>query len=261
MAEHFAFDASRMTTQDLEFLIRALQSDRYASEALRLKREIRYESALPLMLRAVEGKENTNEICFWLWELGKLYVQMLRLDEAESVYRRLLTEACRYYDIDLTEFTTEYCAVLSGMKSQKLTYGNYVQLRDLVLKPQLNGQEGVIRGLHPNGRFLVDVNSSVVLVRRENFSHALRVVQLSMTKDFEDVLVIIGTTLAGQRCATVRVEAGRLSAKVLRAEVAKQMGCVLGTLKLVLLPGGEVIEDGTSNDERLLLAADSVGNL
>ncbi len=58
-----------------------------------------------------------------------------------------------------------------------MTYGTCVQLHDLASKPQLNGQEGVIRGKQTSGRYLVEVNSSMVLLQRKNFSHAMRVVQ------------------------------------------------------------------------------------
>ena len=224
-------------------------------DAQRLQRKGDYERALPFMLRSVALREGTHTICLSLSELADLYLEMLQLDKAEATCRRMLKEAHRYDEVNQTRIANECLNDISKARALELTYGTCVQLHDLVSKPQLNGQEGVIRGKQSSGRYLVEVNSSMVLLHRKNFSHSMRVVQTSLAKECTGSLLVTGTTLGGQECASVRLDTEQLFAADLRMRVAKQMGCQPATLKLVLLRGGDSIEDGPSGDERLLRAA------
>ena len=64
-------------------------------EAQRLQRAGNFEAALPLMLESVEMRRESHTICLSLSELGELYLDMLKLDEAEAAARRMLHEAFR----------------------------------------------------------------------------------------------------------------------------------------------------------------------
>ena len=65
-------------------------------EAQRLQRAGNFEAALPLMLESVEMRRESHTICLSLSELGELYLDMLKLDEAEAAAHRMLHEAFRY---------------------------------------------------------------------------------------------------------------------------------------------------------------------
>ena len=224
-------------------------------EAKRLQRESDYGRALPLMLQSVVLREGTRTICSSLNDLAELYLEMLQLDKAESTCRRMLKEAQSYDEVIHVRVANECLDNISKARAQELTYGTYVKLHDLGSFPQLNEQEGMIRGKHHSGRYVVDVNSFVFLVPRENFSHLMKVVQISLAKECAGSLLVTGITLGGNECATVRFDTEQVLAADLRVRVAEQMGCKPTILKMVLLHGGDYIEDGPSGDERLFRAA------
>merc|ERR1712048_1382357 len=66
-------------------------------EAQRLQQIGEYAKALPLMLQSVALRENSHTLCLSLSELADLYLDMLKLDEAESTCQRLLQEASTPY--------------------------------------------------------------------------------------------------------------------------------------------------------------------
>ncbi len=146
-------------------------------EAQRLQREGDYERALPLMLQSVALRDGTYTISLSLSALADLYLEMLQLDEAEATCRRMLKEAHLYDEVNQTRIANKYLDDISKARALELTYGTCVQLHDVASKPQLNGQVGVVRGKQCNGRYLVQVAASTVLLQRKNFSHAMRLVQ------------------------------------------------------------------------------------
>ena len=89
----------------------------------------------------------------------------------------MLKEAHRYDEINQTRIANQYLNDISKARALELTYDTCVQLHDLASKPQLNGQEGVIRGRQSSGEYMVKVSNSTILLQRKNFSHAMRVVQ------------------------------------------------------------------------------------
>lgn len=229
-------------------------------EAQRLQRDGNLEKALPLMKKSVALREASHTICLSLSELADLYIEMLKLDEAEATGRRMLQEAHRYDAANQTRIANDILAEIAKERPLDLAYGTCVQLHDLISRPELNSQEGIIRGKRENGRYIVEVSSSRMLLQRKNFSHAMRIVQISISKEEDGKVLITGTILSGQRCASVRLGSLQdLAAADLRRRVAEQMQCQPRTVKLVLASGA-CIEDSHVGDAMLLLEAEGKSN-
>ena len=143
-------------------------------EALWAQREGDYKLALQLMRHSVALRENTCMICFSLSELADLYLEMLLLKEAEATCLRMLQEAYRMDTANQIRIAQEVLKDVWEAMTLGVTHGARVQLLGLVSKPQLNGQEGIIRGRQKgNGKYVVEVDLSMVLVKRENFNRTL----------------------------------------------------------------------------------------
>ena len=158
----------------MESLQRESEARCLKEEALRLQREGDYERALPLMLQSVASRENSCTICLSLSELADLYLEMLLLQEAETTCRRMLKEAHRMDTANQIRIAHEVLKDISEARTLGFTNGARVQLLGLVSTPQLNGQEGIIRGRQKgNGKYVVEVDLSMLLVKRENFNRTL----------------------------------------------------------------------------------------
>ena len=139
-------------------------------EAQRLQRAGNFEAALPLMLESVEMRRESHTICLSLSELGELYLDMLKLDEAEAAARRMLHEAFRYDTEQQTRIAGEIIRDIAAEREKGLVYGSAVRLRGLTRRSELNGKHGFVRGIgRSNSRYYIDVGTSRLLVSRANF--------------------------------------------------------------------------------------------
>ena len=137
-------------------------------QAQRLQDGGAFEKALPLMLKSVALREYSHTLCLSLSELGELYLDMLKFDEAEAAAHRMLEEAHRYDAVGQTRIANEIIRDVAAEKDLGLVHGASVQLQDLQQRPQMNGEVGIVRGrLRPNGRYYVDVGSAPCLIRRQ----------------------------------------------------------------------------------------------
>ena len=64
--------------------------------AQRLQMHGNFAQALPLMLESVAMREYNHTLCLSLSELAELYLDMLKLDEAQETCCRMMREAHRY---------------------------------------------------------------------------------------------------------------------------------------------------------------------
>ena len=152
-------------------------------EAQRLQRAGNFEAALPLMLESVEMRRESHTICLSLSELGELYLDMLKLDEAEAAARRMLHEAFRYDTEQQTRIAGEIIRDIAAEREKGLVYGSAVRLCGLTRRSELNGKHGFVRGIgRSNSRYCVDVGTSRVVVSRANFE-MVRTVSMQSTAD------------------------------------------------------------------------------
>ena len=155
-------------------MLRGFENDMVAidlkEDAQRLQGDGHFERALPLMLRSVEMRETSHTICLSLSELAELYLDMLKLKEAEETCHRMLREAHRYDSTQQTRIAQEILADAMKAKAMKLSYGSRVQVCDLVAQTNMNGKIAHVRGWRRSDkRYYVDVCNKRVLVKRANF--------------------------------------------------------------------------------------------
>ena len=130
----------------------------FKEEAQQLQLEGRYEEALPLMKRSFVLRENRHLLCLTLSELADLYLDMLKLDQADAACQRMLREAHRYDEVNQRRIAK---AILDNSLKERevgIEYGMPVQIKALMSRPELNGKEGVVKGrVRDNGRYVIQV--------------------------------------------------------------------------------------------------------
>ena len=131
------------------------------------------EEALPLAQESARLREDSSLICLSLSELGCIYLEMLKIDEAEQTARRMLREAHRYDTLRQTRLAKAILADAEEERRHGFYYGNMVTLNGLA-NVEMNGQLGEIRGRvwpqtpsNPD-RYRVLVGSRILSIRRGN---------------------------------------------------------------------------------------------
>ena len=220
------------------------------------------EQALPLAQESVRLRWGSRLICLSLDELGGIYLEMLKLDEAEETARHMLREAHRY---DTQAQKRLAHLLMEDAKEERrhgFQYGNTVTLQGLH-KVEMNGRLGEIRGralpqtAESTDRYRVLVGSSILSFRKENISLIKVVVQLDLEAQTDGGVTATGRTMQGNTCARIRLERVDLQATDVRREVAKSMGQTPSAIQLAL-PDGSCVRDGVAGDDMLQRYADSI---
>ena len=208
-------------------------------EAQRLQREGRYEEALPLMKRSVALRETSHTLCLTLSELADLYVDMLKLDEADAACHRMLREAHRYDEANQRRIAKEILEESAKEREMGIEYGMPVQTEGLTSRTELNGKEGVVKGkIKDNGRYVIQVGTRMLSLNRRNFNEqAHRVVQLSVPEQQGESWVFRGTRLDGNSFSPIRLGHATMQMNELRREFARQLCCQPSVVRLVF-PNG-----------------------
>ena len=81
-----------------------------------------------------------------LSEIDWLYLEMLKLDAAEVVFRRMLAEAHRYGEVDQWRITNTMIEDVVREQRLGLIYCMSVRIEGLTSRPVLNGLGVVTRG-------------------------------------------------------------------------------------------------------------------
>ena len=137
--------------------------------AQRLQMHGNFAQALPLMLESVAMRECSHTLCLSLSELAELYLDMLKLDEAQETCYRMMREAHRYDKDQQIRIAEEILGDVREARKTGLVYGACVQVHGLVQEPRWNGQRAVVRGrLRSNGRYCIDTGSSMISAKRQN---------------------------------------------------------------------------------------------
>ena len=165
----FSFNGSARASANPGACLVEFQAIDLKEEAQRLQREGRFEEALPLMLRSVALREESHTLCLSLSELALLYVDMLQFDKADAVSRRMLHEAHRYDGANQKKIAQANLEDSAQQREFGFAYGMAVQLEGLTVRPELNGEKGVIKG-RLRGRYLVKVCSKMLSLDRSKFS-------------------------------------------------------------------------------------------
>ena len=239
---------------------RDMQALDLKEEATALWRHGYLEQALPLMAQSVMLREDSQFICLSLSELGALFVEMLKLDEAESTARRMLHEAYRYDTQAQTRIAAGILNNVAEERARGLFYGSAVQLHSLKKMPELNGVVGEIRGTVGDGshpiRYRVLVGSTVLSVKEVNFSMATVILQLSVECKNGRSWNWVGRSMGGDVRAHFNVDMARITATLARSKLAESAGLPPSAVRLVL-PGGGTLEDGPAGDAALRRCADA----
>ena len=222
------------------------------------------EEALSLMQESVKLRERSHTICLSLSELGGIYLEMLKIDEAEETARRMLREAHRYDTAAQTGIAQQLLKDAKEERTHGFHYGCVVMLHGLK-RIDLNGLFGEVRGrVWPQtsaapDRYRILVGSSLLSVRRGNIALATVVVQLAIEVKHEGLL-LHGMTMSGESCATISMDRSELTAKAVRRGLADHMGRQMSLVKIVL-PNGTLVEDGPAGGEMLNRYADEMGQM
>lgn len=214
-------------------------------EGQRLQREGRYEEALPLMKRSAALRENSHTLCLTLSELTLLYLDMLKLDEADATSHKMLREAHRYDEANQRRIAQANLEDSAEERKLGLLYGMSVQIGGLTSRPELNGKEGIVKGkLRDRDRYVISVKSMVLSLNHNKFViQPDRIVQLSVPEKQDGMWLFCGTGLDGSKLDPVQLSLERLKAEHLRKEFATQLCCQPAVIKLVF-PNGVSINDG-----------------
>ena len=231
-------------------------------EARELWRRGRLEEALPLAQESARLREGSSRICLSLRELGGIYLEMLKIDEAEETARRMLREAYRYETQAQTCIAQQILADAKEERGHGFHYGNTVTIHG-VKKVGMNGQIGEIRGrdwpqtLADPDRYRVLVSSTLHSIRRQNISLASMVGELTVEAELDGSLAATIKTSQGGTHAKFNIARDELKAAAVRLQVAESMGRHPSSLHLVL-PDGFCIRDSIEGDAALESYADSV---
>jgi len=156
------YGAQRGWDNDMEALT-------FKEQAQRLQDMGRFEAAVPLMLASVAMREHSHTICLSLSELGELYLDILKLADAEAAARRMFVEAHRYDTEQQIRIAEEILEGIAVERELGLEHGAAVRLRGMVRRTDLNNQGGIVRGrLRDSSRCYVDVGAARLLVLRRN---------------------------------------------------------------------------------------------
>ena len=218
------------------------------------------EQALPLAQESARLREGSSRICLSLSELGGIYLDMLKIDDAEETARRMLREAHRYDTQAQTRIARQLLEDAKKERAHGFHYGNAVSLHGLN-KIEMNGQLGEIRGrVWPqtaanSDRYRVLVGSSMLSIRRRNINLVTVVVQLTFDALRDGSLIVTGKALQGDARAWINVLPIGLKAAAVRLKVAESMGQPPSAVQLVL-PGGHCVRDNVAGDAALQTYAD-----
>ena len=160
-------------------VVQELLAAHLTAEVTQLQIAGRYDEALPLMKRAVALTENSPTLYTFLEELTLLYMDMLKLDEANVTMLRAAHEADRSGESPL-----DIGGWMLSESDTGLEYGMPVQIKELTSQPEFNEKEGIVKGrLRDTGRYMIQVGSKTVPLHRCNFSLPPdRIVQLTEPK-------------------------------------------------------------------------------
>ena len=150
--------------QTNEFLLEMHAIDLKEEGANLWRRERQPAKALVLLLQSVDLRESSSMLCLSLSELGWLYVDMLKLDEAASTARRMLDEAHRYDTRAQTAIARNMLTIIEDERSRGLHYGSIVKLQDTGNR-KLDGMTGLIRGRNPDDKYRVEIDSKMHVVQ------------------------------------------------------------------------------------------------
>ena len=93
-----------------------------------------------------ERERESHTLCLSLSQLGDLYPEMLKLDEAERTAQRMLREARRYDTDNQTRIANEILRDVAKDRSLGLLYGTPVKIHSSIGQAGLNGHVGEVRG-------------------------------------------------------------------------------------------------------------------
>ena len=221
------------------------------------------EEALSLMQESVMLREGTRTVCLSLSELGGIYLEMLKIDDAEETANRILREAHRFDTAAQTRLAHQLLEDAKEERVHGFHYGCVVMLHGLK-RIELNGLFGEVRGrvwpqtTAAHDRYRILVGSSLLSVRRGNIALATVVVQLAIEVKPEGLLVN-GKTVSGEGCARIDMNRSELTAKAVRRRLADHMG--KQSLVKIVLPDGTLVEDGPAGDEILSRYAYGMGQM
>ena len=227
-----------------------------------------------------------------LFHLARMYLAMLKLDEAEAAAKEMLrgwnaenilfvrTERARelyygYWDDARRAHAENMLFVSKAERARGLYYGSPVQL---MWPKKIRGIVGEIRGLEvrepygfwgsaryePEVDYRVLVGSDIYYVQRENISMIYVVIQVRLHPVGEESWHIAGVTMSGDAIRDFLVAQSELTAATVRRMIARNVGRPISAIKIVL-PGGGCLDDGPDGDAVLRQCAqgasrDSVGH-
>ena len=118
------------------------------NQALAHQRQVEYEEALQLMQESLQLRESSYTTCRSLSGLARLYVDMLKLNEADAICHRMVEESSSPYRYDYKRQLEIADALLDDVISERrhgLYHGMSGELVDLI-RSDLNGMQGIVRG-------------------------------------------------------------------------------------------------------------------
>ena len=240
---------------------------RMADVAMRLADGGYFEDAERRMVKLVRNHLDVCVECPCLLRtLGLLYVDMLKLDEAERAARMLFDcagiwdgEVCRDYGRTIL-------TLVDQSRELEWKYGTAVQLNvpDKSLREKVGKIGGFSSGApgllfqKSGGHFRVVFGDKFTWAPEADLRIATVVVQLSMVVE-EGAWRAHGYRLSGEECAQFPFLLSELNADSVRRELARGTGCEPCVLSIVL-PGGEVLPEGHGGDAALKRCAEMVEN-
>ena len=241
--------------------LRSLTAFFLRQEAKALWRRGSLEPALSLMQECAMLCEESSKLCSALAHLARMYVEMLKIDEAEETARRMLREAHRRRADSQAHLARKFLEDAKKEREHGFQYGSSVLLQGLE-KTAMNGQVVEIRGRDwqqippaPDS-YLVQVGPSLLSVQRRNIALATVIVQLAMEATSSG-LAVNGATAGGKSCATFAMTLSELRAKAVRSKLAESVGRPASAVKF-MLPDGKLIEDDPAGDAALRRYADEL---
>ncbi len=238
-----SFNRAGMFPYDDHFEVQ-MKAIAFKEEAQHLQLEGSYEEALPLMKRSLALRENSHTLCLTLSELADLYLDMLKLDEADAACQRMLSEAHRYDEVNQKSIANIILEHSRQEREMGIEYGMAVQIEALMSRPELNGKEGVVKGkIKDNGRYVIQIGARTLSLKRCNFNvQPDRIVQLSTPEKQGRWWVFHGTRLDGSCLLPIQLKAAEMQMHDLRQGIACQLRCHPSAVKLVF-PFGVATND------------------
>ena len=213
------------------------------------------EEALPLAQESVRLREESWTICWSLNVLGGIYLEMLKINEAEETANRILREAHRYDDRQQTRLAHLLLEDAQEDRRHGFYYGDTVKLHGLA-KEEMNGQLGEIRGrkgcCENLDRYHVLVGTRMLSIRRRNISLATVVVQIILKVDWPRMRAVCRTLQGGPNttCNIAYTRITHMKVASARLQVAEYMKLRPSDIQLVL-PDGQFVQDGAKGDAAL----------